>query len=120
MWRGGGITFGPIPKIRYTKINRKLWLYVFQYLFFNKRSNILIINFSGNSLITTLNCSYLSFISSQLKLCGINTKFNRILCIIPKGVNIYNSKYKSNLTFKSTNELKCKDLLFNDYIVLFI
>ena len=64
--------------------------------------------------------SFISFVSSQLKLCGINPKVNRILCIIPKGVliNIYAQKY--NLTFKSTNELKCKDILFTEYIVLFI
>ena len=118
LWRGGGITFGPLPKIRSIKINRKLWLKAFQYLLFNKRSNILIINYSFSPLVTSVPLSYISFVSGQLKLCGINPKFNRVLFIIPKGVKVF--AQKSNLTFKSTNELKCKDILFNDYIVVFI
>ena len=119
LWRGGGITFGPIPKIRSHKINKKLWLYALQGLFFNKRSNILVVNYSNSSLlIPYLNVSFSSFISNQLNFCGINTKFNRILIITPKGVNL--PTYNSKITFKSTNKLKCKDILFNEYIVLFI
>ena len=118
LWRGGGITFGPFPKVSSNKINRKVWLNAFQYLLFNKRSNILIINYSTSPLGTSLKFSYNSFVRKQLKLCGIDTKFNRTLFIIPKGGKP--SEYNSKVTFKSMNELKCKDILFNDYIVIFI
>lgn len=117
LWKGGGITFGPYPKIKTIKINRKLWLLAFQYLLFNKKSNIIIIKFNYIEKFN-LKKYFILFIEKQLNLCGI-LKYSNILCITPYKFKLNNLKI-NKILFKSINTLKCKNLLHNDYIILFL
>nr|WPW47593.1 ribosomal protein L4 [Coccidia sp. AB-2023a] len=117
IWRGGGITFGPKPGISNIKINRKLWLLAFQYLLFNKRSNIIVLDYNDKTTFYNYN-NFIKFFTQQLSLCGISLNTN-ILCITPNEYKLNNLKL-NKILFKSINTLTCKHLLFNQYIILFL
>jgi len=43
LWKGGGVIFGPKPKIKKHKLNKKEYRLAIQTLFYNKKNNILLI-----------------------------------------------------------------------------
>ena len=51
LWKGGGVIFGPKPKIVSFKLNKKERRLAFQTLFYNKKNNILIIENLEDELI---------------------------------------------------------------------
>lgn len=117
LWRGGGVTFGPIPHFKSLRIHRTKWKLAFIWLLLNKRSNILIIALQKNSISLK---SLKQHIEVQLINCGI-TNFSKVLCIFPKNIPLKNYKFlQSQFKNKSINKLACSDLLLHDYLVIFI
>ena len=44
LWKGGGVIFGPKPKVNVLKLNKKERKLALQTLLYNKRNNVLILN----------------------------------------------------------------------------
>nr|QEM01927.1 50S ribosomal protein L4 [Nephromyces sp. ex Molgula occidentalis] len=117
IYKGGGIIFGPKPNLFKFKINLKILKISKILLFFNKKNNILIIKFWNKFPFINYNLN--SHIKIQLLNLGINLN-SKILFI---NATSYNLNYYFNLfNIKIINIFKLLnyDLLFNDYIFIFI
>lgn len=76
LWKGGGVTFGPKPKLIKLKLNQKERKLALQTLLYNKRNNISVIDNLENVLEIPKTCIFVNI----CKNCGI--KINKKLLII--------------------------------------
>lgn len=77
LWKGGGVTFGPKPKLYSNKINRKEWQLSLRNLLIAKQKDITIINNFGSIDYKT------NDIVKALNVFNINL-FDKTLIIVPK------------------------------------
>mmetsp|Transcript_27990 Transcript_27990/g.43075 ORF Transcript_27990/g.43075 Transcript_27990/m.43075 type:complete len:210 (-) Transcript_27990:9028-9657(-) len=97
LWRGGGVIFGPKPKIENIKINKKERKIILQTLFYNKRNSIIIIEgLENNFKIPSTN-----YFSQICQKCSIPINQN-ILIIVDK---------KSKYLKLSTQNFKNVDII---------
>lgn len=68
LWKGGGVTFGPKPKIISLKLNKKERKLALQTLLYNKKNNILVIENLENGVTDSKTKSFLNICAS----CSIN------------------------------------------------
>nr|YP_009691441.1 50S ribosomal protein L4 [Laminaria solidungula]QEG58228.1 50S ribosomal protein L4 [Laminaria solidungula] len=106
LWKGGGVSFGPKPKLYSSKINRKEWQLSLRSLLIAKQKNITIID----------NFNFLEYKTSNiikvLNTFGINL-FENTLIVVPK---IEEKLLKSTRNIKTTklivaNNLNLKQVL---------
>jgi len=72
LWKGGGVTFGPKPKIISLKLNKKERKLALQTLLYNKRNHILIIENLETELDTPKTKNFLKICQN----CGVNSDQN--------------------------------------------
>nr|QEM01808.1 50S ribosomal protein L4 [Nephromyces sp. ex Molgula occidentalis] len=113
IWRGGGVIFGPKPTLFKFKLNNKILKISKILLFFNKRNNILIIKLSNKFPFINYNLFY--HIKIQLLNLGISLT-SKILFI---NATYYNFNL-FNIKIINIFKILTSDLLFNDYIIIFI
>lgn len=77
LWKGGGVSFGPKPKLYSNKINRKEWKLGLRNLLISKQNNITLIDNFSTTEYKTKN------IISMLKFININLSENTLF-IVPK------------------------------------
>lgn len=90
LWKGGGVSFGPKPKLYSNKINRKEWKLGLRSLLISKQNNIIIVDNLNITEYKTKN------IIKILKIFNINLS-EKTLFILPK--------IEENL-LRSTNNIK--------------
>ena len=112
LWKGGGVSFGPKPKIYCNKINRKERRLAIGALLTKKYNDITVIN---SLKITSLKTKH--FLESINNL-GINLS-EKITIILPIwDLNlIYATRNLKNITLVRANNLNIKQLLLTKYIV---
>ena len=79
LWKGGGVIFGPKPRIFSTKLNKKERRLALQTLLYNKKNNILIIDNLENELTESKTKNFLKICTD----CGIDLQ-QRVLVIVSK------------------------------------
>ena len=112
LWKGGGVSFGPKPKIYSNKINRKERRLAIGALLTKKYNDITVIN---SLKITSLKTKH--FLESINNL-GINLS-EKITIILPIwDLNLtYATRNLKNITLVRANNLNIKQLLLTKYIV---
>src|SRR5210317_74448 len=120
LWRGGGVTFGPKPKITNLKLNKKERILALQTLLYNKRNNISVIG-ELESLITD---------SKTKGFCDICKNYNldlnqKLLFVVPKKTtplklstrNLKNVELISASNLNTLSLLKAKQILLTPLAV---
>ena len=79
LWKGGGVVFGPKPKLTFLKLNKKERRLALQTLLYNKKNNILTIDNLENEIIEPKTKSFLKICQN----CGINLD-QKLLVIVSK------------------------------------
>nr|WAM63999.1 50S ribosomal protein L4 [Ishige okamurae] len=113
LWKGGGVSFGPKPKIFSNKINRKERKLALRSLLFAKRENIIVAN---NLNYTTCKTSLLK---KNLNTLGIDLREN-VLIVVPK---IERNLFKSTQNIRTirvtmANNLNIRQILIAKYIFI--
>lgn len=113
LWKGGGVSFGPKPKLYCNKINRKEWRLSLRLLLLKKHKNIIVVDhFEVPSLKTK------DFIQSLSKLG--KDPFTKTVIIVPKIEESLRrpSKNLKNIKLLQANCLNIKELLITKSIIL--
>ena len=105
LWRGGGVTFGPKPKIMVVKLNKKERKLALQTLLYNRRRNILVIKDLENCLIEGRTKNFLKVCTE----CQVNLK-RKLLVIVSKKIpslkfSVQNLKNVELITASNLNTL---------------
>ena len=105
LWRGGGVTFGPKPKIMVVKLNKKERKLALQTLLYNRRRNILVIKDLENCLIEGRTKNFLKVCTD----CQVNLK-QKLLVIVSKKIpslkfSVQNLKNVELITASNLNTL---------------
>jgi len=79
LWKGGGVIFGPKPKLTFLKLNKKERRLALQTLLYNKKNNILTIDNLENEITEPKTKSFLKICQN----CGINLD-QKLLVIVSK------------------------------------
>ena len=120
LWRGGGVTFGPKPKVTNVKLNKKERTLALQTLLYNKRNNISVIG-ELELLITE---------SKTKGFCEICKNYNldlnqKLLFVVPKKTiplklstqNLKNVELISASNLNTLSLLKAKQILLTPLAV---
>ena len=120
LWRGGGVIFGPKPKVNNLKLNKKERNLALQTLLYNKRNNTLIID-ELNSLLKE---------SKTKAFCDICKNYNlnldqKLLFVVPKKTtalklstqNLKNVELISASNLNTLSLLKAKQILLTPLAV---
>jgi len=113
LWKGGGVSFGPRPKIYSNKINRKEWRLSLRLLLLSKRESITVVeNFNLDSF-KTKNLSKIIFALGSNPL-------EKTIIIVPKIDDFLRraSKNLKNVKVLQASCLNIKDLLITKSIIL--
>lgn len=115
LWRGGGVSFGPKPKVYLKKINRKEWRVALRSLLIQKSQNIIILDnlekAYENNKTGTFKSSFTRF--------GIN--FNQRVLLIVESKNSPLLKVTQNIkTIKvlTANRLNIKEIIYAKKILI--
>ena len=115
LWRGGGVIFGPKPKVIKLKLNKKERKLALQTLLYNRRNNILIID----NLEDEITNSKTKLLINLLKNCKIELNKKILLIIskktIPLKLSVRNIK---NLQMISASSLNTLSLLKAEQILI--
>jgi len=84
LWKGGGVIFGPKPRIKILKLNKKERKLALQTLLYNKRNNILILN----GLEEAVETPRTKTIETIFKNCSVSLKEKVLLIVSKKTVPI--------------------------------
>ena len=114
LWKGGGIIFGPKPKITKIKLNKKERQLAFQTLLYNKRNFITVID----NLENTIDIPKTKKFCSLCENCNISLD-QKLLVVVSKKIanlalsirNIKNVDLVSAKTINSYNLIKAKKIL---------
>ena len=79
LWRGGGVIFGPKPRVISLKLNKKERKLALQTLLYNKKNNILIIDDLENKVTESKTQNFLDICTN----CNINLQ-QKVLVIVSK------------------------------------
>lgn len=104
LWKGGGVTFGPRPKVYKNKINRKEWQLSFRSLLLQKQNQITIIK---HTELTSLK-SKTNIIISKLKEFKINLALRTVIIV----------SEKNDILSKITQNIKTIKILYADQLNL--
>ena len=114
LWKGGGVIFGPKPKIIVTKLNKKERNLALQTLLYNKRNNIVVID---NLELIIKNPKTKQF-CDFCNVCKINLKQKTLLIVSEKTrplrlatKNLKNLELISVLNLNTLSLLKAKQIL---------
>jgi large subunit ribosomal protein L4 len=113
LWKGGGVSFGPKPKLYCNKINRKEWRLSLRLLLLKKHKNIIVVDqFEVPSLKTK------DFVQNLSKLG--RDPFTKTVIVVPKiEENLRRpSKNLKNIKLLQANCLNIKELLITKSIIL--
>lgn len=80
LWKGGGVIFGPKPRLCSIKINKKERRLALQTLLYNKKKNLLIIDSLEEELIVAKTKSFLTICNN----CSINLNQNILIIVSAK------------------------------------
>jgi len=115
LWRGGGVIFGPKPKVIKLKLNKKEKKLALQTLLYNRRNNILIINNLEDEITT----SKTKILIDIFKNCNIELDKKILLIIskktIPLKLSVRNIK---NVQLISASNLNTLTLLKAEQILI--
>ena len=115
LWKGGGVIFGPKPKVIKFKLNKKERKLALQTLLYNRRNNILIIN----NLEDKITNSKTKLLIGLLENCRIELDKKILLIIskktIPLKLSVRNIK---NLQIISASSLNTLSLLKAEQILM--
>ena len=114
LWKGGGVIFGPKPKVTFLKLNKKERRLVLQTLLYNKKKKILVINDLETELIESKTKSFLKMCND----CNVNLD-QKVLVIVSKKTaslklstqNIKNVELISASTLNTFSLLKAKQII---------
>ena len=115
LWKGGGVIFGPKPKMVSLKLNKKERRLVLQTLLYNKKNNILIIENLENAVIEPKTKSFLTICQD----CGVNLE-QKILVIVSKKTKSlkFATQNLKNVELISASNLNTLSLLKAKQIIL--
>lgn len=117
LWRGGGVTFGPTPRIVYKKLNKKEKRLALTTLIYNKRKNFYLFdNFEFEKPKTSLFLKKFNLINNQEKILVVSSKSNENLKLsIRNCKNIkYILAYQLNITeLAKANKIFLEQMSFN-------
>ena len=113
LWKGGGVSFGPKPKIYSHKINRKEWRLSLRMLLLKKLNSIVIVD---DLMVSEIKTKYLY---KAISLLNINIE-KRTLIIVPEiDDNLKRSSNNlKNVKILRANCLNIKDILDTKNIII--
>ena len=114
LWKGGGVIFGPKPKVNVLKLNKKERKLALQTLLYNKRNNVLILN----DLEESIDNPKTKFLESVFKNCNVQLDEKVLLIVSKKTVpiklsvrNMKNVELISAINLNTLSLLKAKQIL---------
>jgi len=114
LWKGGGVIFGPKPKVNVLKLNKKERKLALQTLLYNKRNNVLILN----GLEESIDNPKTKFLESIFKKCNVQLDEKVLLIVSKKTVpiklsvrNMKNVELISATNLNTLSLLKAKQIL---------
>jgi len=114
LWKGGGVIFGPKPKVNVLKLNKKERKLALQTLLYNKRNNVLILN----GLEESIDNPKTKFLESIFKNCNVQLDEKVLLIVSKKTVpiklsvrNMKNVELISATNLNTLSLLKAKQIL---------
>ena len=115
LWKGGGVIFGPKPKMVLLKLNKKERRLALQTLLYNKKNNILIIENLENAIIEPKTKNFLKICHD----CAININ-QKILVIVSKKTKAlkFATQNLKNVELISASNLNTLSLLKAKQIIL--
>jgi large subunit ribosomal protein L4 len=115
LWKGGGVIFGPKPRITKIKLNQKERQLALQTLIYNKRKNILVIN----DLETVIEVPKTSTFCSICKNCGVSLD-KKVLIVVSKKTEALklSTRNLKNAELILASNLNTLSLLKTDQILL--
>jgi len=115
LWKGGGVIFGPKPRVTKIKLNQKERQLSLQTLLYNKRKNILVIN----DLETVMEVPKTSNFCTICKNCGISLD-KKVLIIVSKKTEALklSTRNLKNAELILASNLNTLSLLKTDQILL--
>ena len=123
LWKGGGVTFGPKPKIIASKLNKKERKLALQTLLYNKRNHILIIENLETKIETPKTKNFLKICQN----CGIDSN-QKLLVIVSKKTmplklatqNLKNVELISVSSLNTFSILKAKQIILTTLAINYI
>jgi large subunit ribosomal protein L4 len=114
LWKGGGVIFGPKPKITSLKLNKKERRIALQTLLYNKKNNILLIEDLENKIPDSKTKTFLKI----CKECAVNLE-QKVLVIVSKKTdslklstqNLKNVELISASSLNTFSLLKAKQII---------
>jgi large subunit ribosomal protein L4 len=114
LWKGGGVIFGPKPKITSLKLNKKERRIALQTLLYNKKNNILLIEDLENKIPDSKTKTFLKI----CKECSVNLE-QKVLVIVSKKTdslklstqNLKNVELISASSLNTFSLLKAKQII---------
>jgi len=115
LWKGGGVIFGPKPKVKVLKLNKKERKLALQTLLYNKRNSILILN----GLEETLKTPKTKLLETILKNCRVQLGEKVLLVVSKKTVSIkLSTQNMENVELILASNLNTLSLLKTKQILL--
>lgn len=115
LWKGGGVIFGPTPKMISLKVNKKERRLALQTLLYNKKPNILVIDNLENEVGNSKTKNFLKI----AKNCNINLQERSLIIVsnkkIPLKLSVQNLK---NVELISASNLNTLSLLRAKQIIV--
>jgi len=117
LWVGGGVIFGPKPKVVSFKINKKERKLALQTLFYNKRNNVLVIN--EDSLKESLIVNKTKNLVKTLKIFNISVNKKILIVIANQNTALFfASKNIKNVELILATNINTLSLLKADHILI--
>ena len=114
LWKGGGVIFGPKPKVTVLKLNKKERRLALQTLLYNKRNNILVIENLENEVVEPKTKNFLKICRD----CSVNLEQKLLVVVAEKTVplklstqNIKNIELISASNLNTLSLLKAKQII---------
>jgi large subunit ribosomal protein L4 len=115
LWKGGGVIFGPKPKVNFLKLNKKERKLALQTLLYNKRNNVLILTGLEESIDTPKT----KYLENILKNCRVQLDKKVLLVVSKKTIPIKLSvRNMKNVELISASNLNTLSLLKAKQILL--
>ncbi len=115
LWKGGGVIFGPKPKILSLKLNKKERRLALQTLLYNKKNNILIIENLENGITNPKTKNFLKICQD----CDINLNQKLLVIVSEKTIPLkLSTQNLNNVELISASNLNTLSLLKARQIIL--
>ena len=123
LWKGGGVIFGPKPKVTVLKLNKKERRLALQTLLYNKRNNILVIENLENEVVEPKTKNFLKICRD----CSVNLEQKLLVVVAEKTVplklstqNIKNIELISASNLNTLSLLKAKQIIVTPSAINYI